>query len=154
MPMKFISTFDDYENKFVPYNVNVTKEGVLALAEDFLRDLGKNYHLDVGKPFDKNKGNCAWFTEEFYNWSENNRVPGRIIYFSETEKAKDAHVAILIGDLVLDFTHKQFSKDPKEKFSILPIEEYKKYGYDVETYEVYDGLPNWITDMHPLREKK
>lgn len=154
MTMKFISTFDDYENKFAPYNANVTKDGVKSIANEFLRELEKDYDLDIGKPFDPKKGNCAWFTDQFYTWSENNRVPGRVIYFSETEKAKDAHVAILIGDLVLDFAHKQFSKDPKERFSVLPIEDYKKYGYDVDNYEVYDGLPDWITDIYPLKEKK
>lgn len=150
--MKFIRTFDDYENKAVPYNVNITKDGVANVANEFLRELEKNYDLRVGKPFNPKKGNDAWFTDEFYSWSENNRVPSRIIYFSETEKAKNPHLAILIGDLVLDFTHKQFSNDPKEKFSILPIDAYKKYGYD-ENYDVYDGLPDWVTDIHPLKEK-
>jgi hypothetical protein len=153
MTMKFISTFDDYENKFAPYNVNVTKDGIATTANEFLRELGEDYELNDGKQFDPKRGNCAWFVDEFYTWSENNRIPGKVIYFSETDKAKDAHVAILIGDLVLDFTHKQFSKNPKEKFSILPIGDYKKYGYDVENYQVYDGLPNWVSDIHPLKEK-
>jgi hypothetical protein len=152
MPMKFIRTFDDYENKLVPYNVNITKEGIATVANEFLRELEKDYDLRVGKPFNPKIGNCAWFVDEFYSWSENNRIPGRVIYFPETEKANHAHVAILIGDLVLDFTHKQFSKDPKEKFSILPIKAYKKYGYD-ENYDLYDGLPDWVTDIHSLDEK-
>jgi hypothetical protein len=152
MPMKFIRTFDDYENKSVPYNVNITKEGIATVANEFLRELEKDYDLRVGKSFNPKIGNCAWFVDEFYSWSENNRIPGRVIYFPETEKAKEAHVAILIGDLVLDFTHKQFSKDPKEKFSILPIKAYKKYGYD-ENYDLYDGLPDWVTDIHSLKEK-
>ncbi len=150
--MKFIRTFDDYENKSVPYNVNITKEGIATVANEFLRELEKDYDLRVGKSFNPKIGNCAWFVDEFYSWSENNRIPGRVIYFPETEKAKEAHVAILIGDLVLDFTHKQFSKDPKEKFSILPIKAYKKYGYD-ENYDLYDGLPDWVTDIHSLKEK-
>ena len=57
----------------------------------------------VGKVFDPKKGNCAWYVQEFYQWAENNRTPVRIVYFPETEKAKDAHIAILIDDLVLDF---------------------------------------------------
>lgn len=152
MPMKFIRTFDDYENKSVPYTVNITKEGIANVGNEFLREMGKDYDLRNGKEFNPRIGNSAWFVDEFYTWSENNRIPGRIIYFPETEKAKDAHIAILIGDLVLDFTHKQFSKDKREKFSILPIKAYKKYGYD-ENYELYDGLPDWVTDIHPLKEK-
>lgn len=150
--MKFIRTFDDYENKFVPYEVNINKDGVANIGNEFLRELGKDYDLRIGKPFNPKIGNCSWFVDEFYTWAENNRLPVRIIYFPETEEAEDAHIAILIGELVLDFIHKQFSKDSKEKFSILPIKAYKKYGYD-ENYELYDGLPDWVTDIHPLKEK-
>lgn len=152
MTMRFIRTFDDYEVASVPYDVNITKDGVASLANEFLRELKKNYHLRVGKPFDPKVGNCAWFTDEFYTWSENNRLPAKVIYFPETEKAKNAHVAILFGDLVLDFAHKQFSKDEREKFSVLPVKAYSDYGYD-ENYELYDGLPNWVTDLHPLKPK-
>ena len=127
--MKFIRTFDDYENQMVPTSFRVTKSGVENIADQFLRDLGKNYDLRVGKEFNKKKGNCAWYVQEFYQWCENNRTPVRIVYFPETEKAKDAHIAILVDDLVLDFAHKQFSKDKKEKYSVLPLKDYKKYGF-------------------------
>lgn len=152
MTMRFITTFDDYENKLVPYNVNITKEAIANLGNEFLRELGKDYHLGVGKPFNSKIGNAAWFTDEFYTWSENNRIPGQVIYFEKTEKAKNPHVAIIIGDLVLDFTHKKFSKDPDEKFSVLPVKSYQKYGY--EGYETYDGLPDWVSEIHPLKERE
>jgi len=150
--MKFIRTFDDYENQMVPTSFRVTKSGVENIADQFLRDLGKNYDLRVGKEFNKKKGNCAWYVQEFYQWCENNRTPVRIVYFPETEKAKDAHIAILVDDLVLDFAHKQFSKDKKEKYSVLPLKDYKKYGYSDEI-EVLDEIPSWIEDIYPLDEK-
>jgi len=150
--MKFIRTFDDYENQMVPTSFRVTKSGVENIADQFLRDLGKNYDLRVGKEFNKKKGNCAWYVQEFYQWCENNRTPVRIVYFPETEKAKDAHIAILVDDLVLDFAHKQFSKDKKEKYSVLPLKDYKKYGYSDEI-EVLDEVPSWIEDIYPLDEK-
>ena len=150
--MKFIRTFDDYENQMVPTSFRVTKSGVENIADQFLRDLGKNYDLRVGKEFNKKKGNCAWYVQEFYQWCENNRTPVRIVYFPETEKAKDAHISILVDDLVLDFAHKQFSKDKKEKYSVLPLKDYKKYGYSDEI-EVLDEVPSWIEDIYPLDEK-
>lgn len=150
--MKFIRTFDDYENQMVPTSFKVSKPGVENIADQFLRDLGKNYDLRVGKEFDKKKGNCAWYVQEFYQWCENNRTPVRIVYFPETEIAKDAHIAILIDDLVLDFAHKQFSKDKKERYSVLPLKAYKKYGYS-DKIEVLDEVPNWIEDIYPLDEK-
>ena len=150
--MKFIRTFDDYENQMVPTSFRVTKSGVENIADQFLRDLGKNYDLRVGKEFDKKKGNCAWYVQEFYQWCENNRTPVRIVYFPETEKAKDAHIAILVDDLVLDFAHKQFSKDKKEKYSVLPLKAYMKYGYS-DKIEVLDEVPNWIEYIYPLDEK-
>lgn len=150
--MKFIRTFDDYENQMVPTSFKVSKPGVENIADQFLRDLGKNYDLRVGKEFDKKKGNCAWYVQEFYQWCENNRTPVRIVYFPETEKAKDAHIAILVDDLVLDFAHKQFSKDKKEKYSVLPLKAYTKYGYS-DKIEVLDEVPNWIEDIYPLDEK-
>lgn len=150
--MKFIRTFDDYENQMVPTSFKVTKSGVENIANQFLRDLGKDYDLRVGKEFNPKKGNCAWYVQKFYQWAENNRTPVRIVYFPETEKAKDAHIAILIDDLVLDFAHKQFSKDKKEKYSILPLKDYKKYGYS-DKMEVLEEVPSWIEDIYPLDEK-
>jgi hypothetical protein len=151
---KFIKTFDDYDTPILPYNFNVTKEGIENLADGFLKDLGKDYDLRKGKPFDKKKGNCAWFTESFYEWCEINNIPARIIYFPETEKAKDAHIAILIDDFVLDFAYKQFSKDKDQVYKISKLKEYSKLGYDPGKTEVVDEFPSWIDDIYPLDAKK
>ena len=151
---KFIRTFDDYDTPILPYNLNVTKEGIENLADGFLKDLGKDYDLRQDKPFDKKKGNCAWFTESFYEWCEINNIPARIIYFPETDKAKDAHVAILIGDFVLDFAYKQFSKDKDQEYKISKLKEYSKLGYDPDKTEVVDEFPSWIDDIYPLDAKK
>ena len=151
---KFIRTFDDYDTPILPYNLNVTKEGIENLADGFLKDLGKDYDLRKDKPFDKKKGNCAWFTESFYEWCEINNIPARIIYFPETDKAKDAHVAILIGDFVLDFAYKQFSKDKDQEYKISKLKEYSKLGYDPDKTEVVDEFPSWIDDIYPLDSKR
>ena len=151
---KFIRTFDDYDTLILPYNLNVTKEGIENLADGFLKDLGKDYDLRKDKPFDKKKGNCAWFTESFYEWCEINNIPARIIYFPETDKAKDAHVAILIGDFVLDFAYKQFSKDKDQEYKISKLKEYSKLGYGPDKTEVVDEFPSWIDDIYPLDAKK
>lgn len=150
--MKFIVTFDDYENQMVPTSFKVTKPGIENIADQFLRDLRKNYDLRVGKEFDEKKGNDAWYVQQFYQWCENNGTPVRIVYFPETEKAKKDHIAILIDDLVLDFTHKQFSKDKGERYSVLPLKKYMKYGYS-DKMEVLDEVPSWIEDIYPLDEK-
>jgi len=150
--MKFIVTFDDYENRMVPTSFKVTKYGVENIADQFLRDLRKNYDLRVGKEFDEKKGNAAWYVQEFYQCAENNRTPVRIVYFPETEKAKDPHIAILVDDLVLDFAHKKFSKDKNEKYSVLPLKAYKKYGYS-DKMEVLDEVPSWIGDIYPADKK-
>ena len=151
---KYIRTFDDYETPMVPYTLNVTKEGIENLADSFLKEVRKDYDLGKGKEFNKKKGNCAWFTEFFYEWSEINRVPAKIIYFDETEKAKDAHVAILIGDFVLDFAYKQFSKDKDQLYKVSKLREYSKLGYDPDKTEVVDEFPSWIDDIYPLDAKK
>lgn len=150
---KFIRTFDDYDTPFLPSNLNITKEGIENLATQFLEDLGKDYVLTSGKEFNKKKGNDAWFVESFYEWCEINNVPARIIYMPATEKMKDAHVAILIGNFILDFTHKQFTKDPKDDFAVNKAEDYEKLGYDLDDAEVVDEFPSWIEEIYPLKEK-
>jgi hypothetical protein len=150
---KFIRTFDDYDTPILPFGLKITKEGVENLADQFLEDLGRDYNLRKNKQFDPKEGNCAWFTETFYEWSEINNIPARIIYFPETDKTKNAHIAILIGEFVLDFTHKQFSKDSKEIFSINKPKHYEKFGYDVDDAQVVDEFPSWVEDLYPLKEK-
>ena len=151
---KFIRTFDDYETPMVPYSLKVTKEAIENLANNFLKEVGKDFDLRKGKEFNKKKGNCAWFTEFFYEWSEINRIPAKIIYFDETEKAKDAHIAILIDDFVLDFAYKQFSKDKDQVYKISKLKEYSKLGYDPDKTDIVDEFPSWVDDIYPLDAKK
>ena len=151
--MQFIRAWDEYMPMFVPETRKITVEGLKNLADSFLRYLGKIYDLRKGKDFDKKKGNCAWFTQEFFQWCENNRIPMGIIYFPETDKAKDAHIAPFIGEYTIDFAHKQFSKDPKEMYKIAKIDSYKKYGYNPDKAEIMEQLPDWA-EGYPLDQKK
>ena len=149
--MKFIRTFDDYETPMVPVELNITEDGIASLGTEFLRDLGKTYDLRRDKAYDPELGNDAWYVERFYQWAENNRTPCRIIYFYHPEEAKgkEPHMAILIGDLVLDFAHKKLSKDRKEKFAIKSPKDYQKYGF--KKYEIVDEYPSWVDDIRPLK---
>jgi len=157
--MKYIKLYESYvatlNSDYNPMVTNVPDipGGYDKLADSFLYDLGKNYDLRKGKPFDKEIGNCAWFTQEFIRWCELQRIPMQIIYFPETEKAKDAHVAPYSNGLVIDFAYKQFSKDKKEKFKIGKPEDYKKFGYDPDKADILDEFPNWITDIFSLKKK-
>jgi hypothetical protein len=157
--MKYIKLYESYvatlNSDYNPMVTNVPDipGGYDKLADSFLYDLGKNYDLRKGKPFDKEIGNCAWFTQEFIRWCELQRIPMQIIYFPETEKAKDAHVAPYSNGLVIDFAYKQFSKDKKEKFKIGKPEDYKKFGYDPDKADILDEFPNWVTTIRPLKEK-
>ena len=150
---KFIKTFDDYETPMVPVEVNITKEGIAIVAMQFLRDLGKNYDLRKNRRYNPGIGNSAWFTERFYEWSENNRTQCRMIcfYYPDEEKRKKPYLALLIGDLVLDFTHKKLSKDRKENFYIGPPKSYIKYGYN--EYEILDDFPSWVENSNSLKRK-
>lgn len=151
---RFIKTFDDYETPMVPVELNITREGIASIANEFLRELGKNYDLRRDKAYDPELGNDAWYVERFYQWAENTKTPCRIIYFFHPEEAKgkDPHMAIIIGDLVLDFAHKKLSKDRKEKFAITPPKDYEKYGF--REYDLLDDYPSWTEEINPLRPKE
>jgi hypothetical protein len=159
MGMKHLFLFETYtatlNSDYLPVVTDIPhiKSNCERLAEVFLEDLGKNYDLRSGKKFDKEIGNCAWFTQEFFRWCENQRLPVGIVYFPETKKAKDAHVAPYVGGLVIDFAHKQFSGNPKERFKVSEIKEYSKYGYDPTQVDILDEFPNWIESVHPLKKK-
>jgi hypothetical protein len=102
------------------------------------------------KEYDNEIGNSVWFTKRFYEWAENNRTQCRIIYFYDSDdEEKKPHIAIIIEDLVLDFTHKKLSEDPKEKFYIGHPKTYIKYGYD--KYELLDDFPNWTEKAKSLK---
>lgn len=111
-------------------------ESTRDLADRFLAEIGEEYDLRRGKPFDRHKGNCAWFTSEFSRWADKNRVQHEIVYFPDTNDAPDAHIAPMVGDEVIDFAHKQFSNDPDEAYRISKPDHYMDYGY--RTWEVWD----------------
>ena len=60
----------------------------------------------------------------------------------------------MIGDFVLDFAYKQFSKDKDQEYKISKLKEYSKLGYDPDKTEVVDEFPSWIDDIYPLDAKK
>lgn len=157
--MKYLSLFETYtatlNSDYLPVVTSVPhiKAGCERLAEVFLDELGKEYDLRKGKKFDKEIGNCAWFTLEFFRWCENQRLPVKVIHFPETSKAKDAHVAPYLQGFVIDFAHKQFSQNPKDRFKVSEPKQYSKYGYDPSQADILDEFPNWIQTIHPLKKK-
>ena len=120
-----------------------------SLAIQFINDLSKKWDLRLGKPFDKEKANCAWFTTEFVNWSKTNSLDVKIIYFDDSE---EAHIAPYIDGFVLDFTIKQFTKNPDDNYLITKPEDYREFGY--LNFEIIDELPSWLTikEADRLRE--
>lgn len=129
------------------------EENYRRLASDFMSELSKDYDVRKGKPYIKGKGNCAWFTQEFFHWCEIQRIPMKIIYFPETKNGKKAFVAPYSEGWTIDFTHKQFTRNSKDQFGIVKVKDYAKYGYDPEQAEVYDEFPNWIQNIHSLDTK-
>lgn len=110
------------------------------IAQTFLEELSKIYDLRLNKPFDKEKANCSWFTKEFTKWCNINSIPYEVVYFdSETE----AHIATLVNNKIIDFTIKQFTKNPKDNYKLTIMSDYKKFGYP--EYEILDEVPDWVT---------
>lgn len=109
-------------------------------VDEFISEYSKKYDLRLGKSFNKEKANCSWFTDVFYKWAKENDLPVKIIYF---DSDKEAHIAPIIDDKVIDFTIKQFTKDSEQDYKLSSPEYYKKYGYD--KFEILDKVPNWIT---------
>lgn len=151
---KFIRTFDDYDTPFLPHDLHITEDGLKNLADQFLEKIGKSYDLRKDKPYNSKKGNAAWFTESFYEWCEINNIPARIIYFPKTEKSKFSHIAVLIGNFVVDFAYKKLSGNPKDNYSINKVTHYLKYGYNIEDAEVVDEFPSWVENINSLNVKK
>jgi hypothetical protein len=158
--MKHISLYETYtataNQSYLPVVTNVPnlKRDYETVASSYLKSLRKDYELGKGKQFDKKTGNCAWFTQDFFRWCEISRVPCKVIYFPETKKQEDAHVAAYMNGWVIDFAHKQFSKDKDETFKISKPEHYSKFGYDVSKADILDEFPNWIEQIYPPKSKK
>jgi hypothetical protein len=111
-----------------------------TIANQFITDMSKVYNLRFGESFDKNKANCAWFTGEFYKWAKSKDLNVKVVYFDSNI---EAHIAPMIDDKVIDFSVKQFTKNPNDNYLILIPEDYKKYGYD--KFEIYDEMPKLET---------
>jgi len=157
--MKHLKLYETYvstaNSSYLPMVTEVPniQEECSSLANDFLAYLSKDYDIRKGKKYEKKKGNCAWFTEEFYRWCENTRTPMQVIYFPPTDKKK-AYIAAYCDGWVIDFTYKLLSKNEKDNFGVSKVEEYKKFGYDPDKAEVYDQVPEFIKNSHPLEPKK
>jgi len=157
--MRYIQLFESYTATNADYSAMVSnvpnfKDDFEKLAEAFLRDLSKDYDIRKGKDFDKKIGNCAWFTQKFFEWCENQRLPVRIIYFDETDKNQDAHIAPFLEGWVIDFTYKQFSKNPKQDFRVGKPEDYEKLGYKTGRENIYEEFPDWIDEIYSLKKKR
>jgi len=157
--MKYISLYESYtatlNRDYLPVVSNVPnlRRDYEAVAKSYLKDIEKDYDIGNGKPFDKKTGNCAWYAQDFFRWCEIARTPVQLIYFPETSKQKNAHVAGYMDGWVIDFAHKQFSKDKDEKFKVSKPEHYSKFGYDVSKADVLDEFPSWIEKTYPPKSK-
>jgi hypothetical protein len=109
-------------------------------ADQFIGEYSKKYDLRLGKSFDKEKANCSWFTNVFCDWAKENKLPVKVVYFDSDE---ESHTAPIIDGKIIDFTIKQFTKNPNDDYKITKPEDYKKYGYD--KFEILDKVPSWFT---------
>ena len=109
-------------------------------ADQFISDYSKEYDLRLGKQFNKEKANCSWFTDVFCKWAKEKDLPVKIIYFDSDE---ESHTAPIIDGKIIDFTIKQFTKNPNDDYKITSPEYYKKYGYDKS--EILHKVPSWFT---------
>ncbi len=122
------------------YKIFESDNNLDNLAIQFVTDMSKIYDLRFGKPFDKNKANCAWFTIQFFNWAKSKGLDVKVVYF---DSDVEAHIAPLVNDKVFDFAVKQFTKNPNDNYLILNPEDYQKWGY--QSFEIYDELPELET---------
>ena len=127
--MKYIKTYKIFES-----------DNLDSMVNQFIADISKSYDLRFGQEFDKNKANCAWFTDEFYKWSKSKVLDVKVVYFDSNI---EAHIAPMIDGKVIDFTVKQFTKNPNDDYLIMNPEDYRKYGYD--RFEIWDEMPELQT---------
>ena len=133
--MKYLKRYSVFESNKIFESDNLD-----SMANQFIADISKSYDLRFGKEFDKNKANCAWFTDEFYKWSKSKGLDVKVVYFDSNI---EAHIAPMIDGKVIDFAVKQFTKNPNDDYLILTPEDYKKYGYD--KFEIWDEMPKLQT---------
>ena len=110
------------------------------LANSFLDEMSSKYDLRLGEKFDKEKANCAWFTNEFNNWAKSKGLEPKVVYFPADE---ESHTASYLDGQILDFTIKQFTQNSEDIFDITTPEDYEQYGYN--TFEILDKVPEWFT---------
>jgi len=122
------------------YRMFESQDNFEYLAESFLDEMTPQYDLRLGEEFDKEKANCAWFTNEFLNWAKSDGYEFKVVYFPNDE---ESHTAPYKDGKIIDFTIKQFTNNPKDDYIISTPEDYKEYGYT--EYEVIDEVPNWFT---------
>ncbi len=127
--MKYLKSYKIFES-----------QNLDSLANQFIDEYSHQYDLRLGKNFDREKANCSWFTKEFYNWTKSKSIDIQIVYF---DSDIEAHIAPMIEGQIIDFSVKQFTKNPDDDYLILTPEDYSKWGYS--KYEVLDAFPNWAT---------
>jgi hypothetical protein len=110
------------------------------IAQSFLDEYSQKFDLRLGEQFDSEFANCAWFTKEFNKWCFENSIPVQIVYFDSNS---EAHTASLVDNKVIDFTVKQFTKNPQDDYKIMNIEDYKKWGYP--NHKILRDIPEWYT---------
>ena len=128
--MKYLKTYKIFESD----------NNLDSISNQFITDMSKSYDLRFNQEFDKNKANCAWFTGEFYKWAKSKGLDVKVVYFDSNI---EAHIAPMIDGKVIDFTVKQFTKNPNDNYLILTPEDYKKYGYD--KFEIWNEMPELET---------
>ena len=122
------------------YENYASESKLVSLANSFLDEMSGKYDLRLGEKFDKEKANCAWFTNEFNNWAKSKELEPKVVYFPANE---ESHTASYLDGQILDFTIKQFTKNSEDIFDITTPEDYEQYGYN--TFEILDEVPDWFT---------
>jgi len=135
--MKYLKTYKLFES-----------QNLDSLANQFLDEYSHQYDLRLGKPFDKEKANCSWFTKEFYNWAKSKSIDVKIVYF---DSDVEAHIVPMIDGQTIDFSVKQFTKNSNDDYLILASDDYSKWGYS--EYEILDEFPDWATVMSASKSK-
>lgn len=128
--MKYLKTYKLFESEI----------DLDSIATDFLNEKSKLYDLRLGKTFDKEKANCAWFTKEFCEWVDLKGYDVKIVYF---DSDVESHIVPMIGEKTIDFAVKQFTKNPNDDYKILTINDYKSFGYNKS--EILNEFPDWAT---------
>ena len=140
--MNNISNFQLFSESYIDKRLRFETKKYPELTDivsKFISRMSETYDLRFGEPFDRKKANCAWFTIEFYNWAKAKGLDVKVIYF---DSDKQAHIAPMIDNKVIDFTIKQFTEKLEDDYLISNPDEYREYGY--ESFEIYDGLPKWL----------